>query len=315
MKLLLYILLTTLLLSCSTPDNNAPPTVSILIPMEHSAMNDIVAGFEESLRATYGAPLQFQVNNAHNNTTTERALLQNMRGTQNALIVPIGTSTTQMTLALIHQQPIISLAANFSHSERQQRNPCNLAIVHDEIPAATTFAFIHAVYPTLKNMLLIHSADDKIFPEVPIAIRAAEMQDIHLNTLLIKTTADLKRLTIPAGTEAIFILKDGPIVSNITPLVHTASQLHIPLITSDQGSVQNGAHFALGVYEKQIGEAGGKLAAAVLKGQSPCSLPIVEMSHFTVFINPHAVAKTTPSFTAITDAAANGGYHVESFGG
>ena len=75
--------------------------------------------------------------------------------------------------------------------------------------------------------------------------------------------------------------------SGIATLVKTANDRHIPLITSDQGTIEKGASFALGVTEQSIGQAGAKLAIRILNGEKPCDLPIVEMHDLplTLFIH------------------------------
>ena len=49
------------------------------------------------------------------------------------MIVPVGTSTTQMTLSLVKEQPIVSLAALYSETERQERSFKNHTGILDEI--------------------------------------------------------------------------------------------------------------------------------------------------------------------------------------
>ena len=52
-----------------------------------------------------------------------------------------------------------------------------------------------------------------------------------------------------------------------------AESRKIPLVSSDEGSVKGGAAFALGVSERKIGEAGGKLVAEILSGTPVADLP------------------------------------------
>jgi putative tryptophan/tyrosine transport system substrate-binding protein len=133
---------------------------------------------------------------------------------------------------------------------------------------------------------------------------------------MVSSLPELSSVTnnIASDTQGILILKDSLIVSGISTLANAAKDKQIPLITSDQGSVQSGADFALGVHERQIGVEGGKLAAEILSGKPACDLPVVEMRTLTVFVNPHALQLTGQHIDVITSTAKNMNYVVESTG-
>jgi putative ABC transport system substrate-binding protein len=287
--------------------------IGIIIPIEHQAMNEIVSGFSETLRALSPYPLKIKAANAQGDINLERAIIQQMKNEGYDVITPIGTDASQMSAAATRNQPIVSLAASLTEQDRALRKPCNIAIVHDEISADDLLRFIHLVYPDIKNLTLVHSASDKVFPEVTAAQAAAKQYGIQINALLVPSLNELYSTTsnIPANTQGILVLKDSLIVSGINTLEMSAQQRHIPLITSDQGSVQDGAAFALGVHEREIGVAGAKLAAAILSGKPACSLPIVDVSRLTVFVNKKSLEKEQQSLAAVQSAAENAHYQIE----
>ncbi len=311
-KLFLFLLMSGLLAACQQQPSNMKK-IGIIIPIEVKAMDEIVKGFEASLQAKSPVPLAFTVENSQGDINMERAIIAQMQAQNYDIVAPIGTDATEMTLAMLHDRPIVSLAASYSQQQRKQLRKCQVAVVHDEIPVAKSIAFLHEAYPQLKNIVLIHSASDKIFPEVQDAILAGKQYGITVKDMMAPTLNDIYSVAnnIPANTQAIFVLKDSLIVSGITTLEIAAAKNHIPLYTSDQGSVQDGAAFALGVHEREIGEEGGKLAAEILQGKPACSLPIVEMQNLTVFINPTALAKAGQSLAPIAQAAAQQHYKIE----
>ncbi len=316
MKILIA-LLSILLITCSLiacqDKSSSGVKIGIVVPLEHTAMREIVAGFSDTLQKLYTQPIQIKVANAQNDPNMQRAIIQQMRDQNYALIVPIGMDTTQMTLAMIKSklQPILSLASELSEQDRKKLKPCNLAIVHDEIPPQKLIAFIHAAYPKLTRLTLIHSASNKVFPEVNTTIAAGKQFGITVHHVMVSTLPDLYSVahTLPA-TEGIFVLKDHLIVSGIATLAKIANERHIPLITSDEGSAQNGAGFALGVPEREIGAAGAKLAAEILSGKSACTLPIIDMKKLTVFINQNALKQEAQDVEKINAAAEWLGYGI-----
>ena len=84
------------------------------------------------------------------------------------------------------------------------------------------------------------------------------------------------------------MLKDELVVSGIRVLIQQAQRRQIPVIASDDGSVSNGAAFALGVKESDIGKYAAISTAKILKGTSASDIPQVLMDHYTVFINEKA---------------------------
>lgn len=304
--------LLTALVSCQQP-NTSTKKIGIIIPIEHKAMNEIVAGFTETLKTIYAKPVNIKLANAQGDMNLEHAMIQQMRDDNYDIIIPIGTDASQMSISLIKNQPIISLASSLKEQARQQRHPCQLAIVHDEISVQKLLSFIHTVYPKLSRLVLFYSTAEKIFPEVEATIAMAKQEGIIIKPIMVPTLNDLYTSvnSIPLDAQAILVLKDHLIVSGIATLEMAAAKRGIPLIASDQGSVQDGASFALGVHEKDIGVEGAKLATSILSGKSPCDLPIVEMSHLTVFVNKQSLSDQNQSLDPILAAANKQRYKIE----
>lgn len=279
--------------------------VGIIVPVEHQALQEIVAGFSETLREIYHQPLQIKVMNAQGDANLQRAIIQQMRDQNFTLIAPVATGVTQMTASMVKNQPIVGLAADFSNSDRNKLNPCNITVVQDEIPPKKLIHFLHAVYPEIKHLTLLHSTSDKIFPDVKATINAGKKLGIEVKPIMVATLPELVSATqaLPEETQGIFILKDNLMASGIATLVKTANEKHILLFTSDQGTVEEGAGISLGVHERAIGEEGAKLAAAILNGKNACDLPITKMKNLTVFVNKKALELQRQS-TALIDIAA-----------
>lgn len=294
----------TLISSCET---NQEQKIGIIVPLENKSLDEIVNGFTTTLRNNY-PHINFKIANAQGDLNLQRAIIGQMQHGPYLMVVPIGTVATQMTAAAIADKSIVSLAANFSDQDRKKRASCNIAVVHDEVSPARIVDFIHAAQPQLTQLVLIHSASDKIYPDVQTAVAAGKTLGITVKPMMATTLNDLYSVAhaIPANTQGILILKDIMIASGIDTLKQVASARSIPLIAADEGSAEAGATFSLGVQERMIGEDGAALAHAILTGKKPCELPITEMTKLTVFIN-----KETKMPEAIIAAAKKMHYAVE----
>lgn len=313
-KLVLSCVIGLFLFACK-PSDKHEVTVGIIEPLQHAALDEVVKGFSETIKNNYPHPVNIKVENAQNDMNLQRAIIQKMRNAHYDFIVPIGLSASQMSLAMVKDISVISLASDLTQENRQNyQTP--LAIVHDQISADTLVKFIHAVYPHKHKFILIHSAADKVFPEVEQVVKVGQKCGLTIKPLMVSTLPDLYHISqsLPADAEGIIVLKDHLIVSGISVLTNFATKMQIPLISSDEGSVINGASFALGVPEQQIGKEGANLVIAALNGKSVKDLPIVDIKNLSVFINAQSLAKENQNIEPILKEAKTFNYHSKLYG-
>lgn len=268
-------------------------TIGIILPMEHAALTEIVDGFKKTLKAEYPEDTKILVENAQGDANIQRAIIQKLVSQKVDIFVPVGTAATQMTLAMVPKQPIVSIASLYTEAERQKREPRNITGLHDEVPVAEQLAFIRAAFPHLKKMTLIYSNTEKVFNDVNELTRLTKAQGIELQKLAIHTLPDLYSIskTIAPDSQLIFILKDHMLVSGIQTLAKAANDRKIPLITSDEGSISGGGAAALGAKEAAIGSEGAKLVIQILKGKPIADIPMQDMQHLIIFVNRDAARK------------------------
>ena len=263
----------------------ADKVIGILVPIALPAMDQIVAGYESQLQESYPGKIQFLVKNAQGSAIIQQSILQQFLDQKVDVIAPIGTSATEMAVHLDKANiPIVAIAAARPLNLPKSTNFTN---VLDEVSVATQLKFIHQVLPSLKKITLIYSADDRMFADVKAAKVAAQANGITLQLLMVQQLSDLYAVKdhIDENRGAIFILKDELVVSGIKTLTQVAEKRHIPVIASDDGSVGNGAAFALGVKESDIGKYAAFSTAKVLTGTNASEIPSFVMTDYTVFVN------------------------------
>lgn len=265
--------------------------VGIILPIAHQSLNNIVDGFVETLKQGYPGKLNIRVLNAQGDINIQRAIIQQMKNDRVDLIVPIATAPTQMAAAMIANRPIIGLAAQYAIAAKG-KTARNLNVVSDEVPPKNLLNFMQQAYPQIKRITLLYSPSDKIYADVQQASIAAKSLGISLNTVMVPTLQDLYTITknLP-DTQAIIALKDVMLISGIATLVQAAEKRGILLITSDEGSVHNGANFALGVQEHEIGKQGALMALKILSGKSISDLPHAKVNTLSIFINKKSLQK------------------------
>lgn len=288
-------------------------SIGIILPIEHAALKEIVAGFEKSLRQNYHQPVIFKLQNAHGDLKLQRNIIDLYIGQKVDIFVPVGTPATRMTLSLVKKHPIVSLAAQFTEADRLKRNPRNITGVLDEIGAKKKLEMLTQVIPNLKKLTVIfHSGNEKNFDEYKELEKYSEKAGIKLQQLLIQNLPELETVAkgVSQDSQAILVFKDHLVASGIRLLVPIAESKGIPLVSSDEGTVLEGAAFALGVTERAIGEEGGKLAAQVLQGTAIETMPIQTLQKLTLFYNPAALTKQKVELSKLKSFATHNHYEL-----
>lgn len=312
-KVILFSMLTALSANTFAATNTTKPTtIGIVVPIELPAMTQIVDGLETTLKKESKTPVQFLVKNALGNPNIQRSILQEFNTPSVDIVAPIGTDAAQMAIAMIRNKPIVGIAANQLKEEARKANNANVTGINSKVPPAERMQFIHDALPHLKKLTIVFSSDDRIFSQVDEVVAEAKKNNITVQKLMVSQLSDLYGISksIASDSQAIFLLKDELVVSGLNTLLKTAHDQQIPIIASDDGSVQKGAAFALGVSEYQTGVDTAKVILKIMNGQSAGKLPVHMMTHYFVFLNPASAKTQNVDPEAVKKAAKKAGYVV-----
>lgn len=270
-------------------------TIGLVLPAQHKALDEIAEGFSDTLLAIK-PNIVIKVQNAQGESLLQKTIIEQFVQQKADIIVPVGLSATQMCAHIVKDIPIVCLAAKIPTEER----PSNLTGVNDELESSKLLEFAKTTfYP--KHITLIHSTSEKIFPEVELIKKLCESDGINLQALMIQNQSELYPISknINPDCELILVLKDHMVVSGMSILSQIAQKLKIPLMASDDGSVKQGAPFAVAVSEYDIGVYGAQLAQKVLAGQSPSEVPFETIQKLHLFVNQEACKATGVSLSKL----------------
>jgi len=291
-----------------SPTESSSKWIGIVVPIEHQAMKDTTDGFIERIRQKYGNSVVIDIQNAQGDGTIQKAIIENFKRKNFDLIVPIGTDVTLMTQNIIQRQPILGLDVTNMVTQEQS----NVTGIR-ESPIDPSYTFIKQLIPQLKKVTMVYSASDKNYEMVQVFKTLAAQDNVAVQPIMIQSLADLYVLAqaVDRDSNAIFIAKDHLVASGASSLAQAASQLGIPLIASDQGSVIAGGAVAMGNKELDIGKTGAEIAIQLLEGALPKEIAIDPLSSYTVFVNAAALNKQGLELEQIQKAAQTLGYPLE----
>lgn len=274
--------------------------IGVILPIEHQALADIVAGLKEGLKEEEN--LCIKVMNAQGDMNIQRAMIDQLLRGGCEIFVPIGTSSSQMTMNLAKSEKIVCLATDLTPEQTKLNATC----LSDELSPVESISFLHGLYPKIKKITLVHSASEKVVKEIPLIHKAAVAKGLEVQLLMVQALAELYTIgqAIAKDSGAIFVLKDHLIVSGIQTLMSQAEKRNIPLVTSDEGSIINGGAFAIGVKEAEIGRQGAEIVKMVLHGTNPSAINHQSLKGpYPLFINRKSCTNQNVDIEKLVTAA------------
>lgn len=312
MKKISFIFLSILLCGSAFlffPRTKTKPVIGIIVPMEHAALTQIINGFKQELA---DQDIICKVLNAQGDPNIQKTIIQKLIQDECDLFVPIGTSTSQMTLNLAKDHKIVCLAANPSiiSSDKSRK----ATVLDDTFSTKDSLSFLHTVFPEIKKISLVYSSSEKVSQEVSLVEEAAKLYGIEVQKLMVHSMSELYTISgaISQDSKAIFILKDHLVVSAVATLAKQAEKRGIFIMTSDEGSIASGGAFAIGIKESSIGIQGAKMVKTILQGTLPQDIaPQTLNGPFFLFMNPTSCVKQGIDLSSFTNQVEKMGLCIE----
>jgi putative ABC transport system substrate-binding protein len=145
-------------------------------------------------------------------------------------------------------------------------------------PVSEIFATARQMWPNLKTVgVAWNPAEANSRRYVEDARAMCTKLDIELLEAPVETTAGLREAIdslISRGAQAVWVGGDITVSNAIETVITTCRQARIPVISQLPGNPQRGTLFDIGFDFYQAGWLCGELAAQILKGTDPATIPI-----------------------------------------
>jgi putative ABC transport system substrate-binding protein len=287
------------------PKQHKKTSIGVIVPVEHRALQEIVEGLTETLKKEMTQPYQLKVLNAQGDLTLQKSMILQL-AKECDVIAAIGTATSQMATHLASSCRILSLASSYPDGRS--------VTISDEISPELSIRFFKRAFPGIQKMTLLYSSLEKVALDVPTVVEAAKRYGIEVERIMVHHLSELYSIkdTISRDSQAIFILKDHLIVSGIQTVLKLAQHRKMIVMTSDEGSVKEGACFAIGVKEKDIGQKGAQKIRTILEGSLGYHPAFETMeSNVRFFIHPTACIESKIDIDALRKRALEEGLKIE----
>ncbi|MHB1461520.1 MAG: ABC transporter substrate-binding protein [Armatimonadota bacterium] len=220
-------------------------------------------------------------------------LMQSLESQNIDLIVPMSTPGLQAAFGAVKKTPMVfvytydPLGAGAGKSLTDHLP--NVTGVGSFPPIEGTMEVILKLYPNIKKVGTIYNASEaNSVKAVKVARDVLKAKGISLEEVTVTGTADVHmaaQALISRKPEVIWVTGDNTVLQALEGVIKPATSAHLPVIMNDPEFVDRGALAAVGIGWHTSGMAAGKMAAKVLRGESPAGMPIVELAERSIVIN------------------------------
>lgn len=157
-------------------------------------------------------------------------------------------------------------------------------------PVAETLSLARELVPDVARIGTIrHPAEVCAASSLRMGRQVCAAMGIELAEILVDSPAEVgpaAELLAEQGIDLLYITGDNTVLLNFEALVEVARNRQIPLIINDNDLCPRGAAASMGFNFYRSGLAGGRMAARVLGGADPATIPIEAVVVQELWVNP-----------------------------
>lgn len=313
--LLLAVLMLVSMTACGAAENNADKkyVVGICQLVTHDALDAATQGFMDALKKEFGDKVEFDLQNASNDSATCSSIAtafvsKNVdlimanatpalvaAATATADIPVLGTSVTEYGVALEIE--------NFSGTVGT-----NVSGTSDLAPLKDQAAMIKEWFPNAKNVGLLYcSAEPNSKYQVNTIKAELEAMDYTCTMYPFADSNELQSVTQKAvdGSDVIYVPTDNTVASAASIVNDICQPAGVPVIAGEEGICKGCGVATLSISYYDLGWKTGEMAAKILKGEAKVSEMPIEYAPATRKYNAKICAAlnlTVPEgYVAITE--------------
>jgi putative tryptophan/tyrosine transport system substrate-binding protein len=175
-------------------------------------------------------------------------------------------------------------------------------------PVNETVAMIKKLIPNVKAVGTVYNnAEANSVKVISVAREAFKKAGIKLEEVTANNTSEVfqaAQIACYRNVEAVWVTGDNTALQSFDGIVNATQNAHMPLIINDPEFTAKGALVCVGLGWYPPGKAGGLLAARVLKGENPSTIPFQEVAEQKLVLNHDVAAKLHIKFPADVEKGA-----------
>lgn len=294
------------LFACSNKNSDVQ-TIGVLQYMEHGALDDSYEGFVTALSNegyVNGENIKLEFKNAQGDLSTAQTIA-NQYVTENVdMIFSIATQAVQSAYNATKEIPILMTAVTDPVEagvvNDWKVSGTNVTGTSDLTPVAKQMELIKELVPEAKTVGVIYTTSE-VNSEVQVNMAEEAAKELGLEVIKVGVTTVNDILQAVASVidkiDAMYAPTDNLIASSMPVLWNACVDKKVPIVAGVDTMVIDGAIATEGIDYYQLGYETGLMAAQVLEGKDPSTMPINTLENTTLIVNKknaEAIGLTIP---------------------
>ncbi|MDX2081749.1 MAG: ABC transporter substrate-binding protein [Terrimicrobiaceae bacterium] len=287
--------------------DTAKPRVALLEHASQAVLQDGVRGILAGLAEGGFEPtrnLDLRRYNSEGDLATANTIARGMVSGDADLLVTVSTPSLQAVANAnrdIRRPHVFALVTDPSATgvgiskDDPMEHPGWMAGYGTMQPIEPALRLAREVKPDLRRVgVVFNAAEVNAVAQVRVVRAVCEQLGIALEEATVDNSSGVGEATgalTARGSEAIFLIGDVTVLVAAETVIQTAGRSDVPVFTVIPPHARKGAIFDLGADYFEVGRKAGVLAAEVLKGRDPATVPIVNYMPESLVVNEQAVAR------------------------
>jgi ABC-type uncharacterized transport system substrate-binding protein len=266
------------------------PRIAVFQFASNQLLDDGVAGILDGLKErgyAEGGTIQIDRFNAQNDLPTANGISRQIVEGGYDLALTVSTPCLQ-SLAAVNRAGKVAhvfglvtdpFAAGVGlNRERPAEHPRHLVGNGTFQPVRDALLDARRCYPALRRIGSVWNAGEAS-SEACMRVARATCKELGIELMEVQVenstaVGEAASSLVARGAEAIFVGGDNTVEVSIQSVVKAGNQGRIPVIACAPGDVKVGVLLGLGADYREVGRVEGRLAAEILSGHDPASIPI-----------------------------------------
>ena len=292
--LLLTFILTFMFVGCG---KSKVPVIGINQYGEHASLDNCREGFIKGLKEaglTEGKDFEINYQNAGFKDNIATQIAQSFSAKNVAIMCAIATPSATACYAAAEDKDIPVVFNAITDPEAAKLTDGNITGMSDKLPVDAQLQLIRALQPNARKIGIIYTTSE---PNSVSAIAEykdmAGMYGFIIEEIGVTAQSEVTQAAdtlISKGVDCISNLTDNNVVGVLPAILEKTNEAKIPVYGSEIEQVKIGCIASAGIDYIALGKEAGKMAAAILKGESTADeMNYKTISEYSTYINSAAL--------------------------
>jgi len=276
-------------------DGEKTVKIGLIQLMEHPSLNTIRESIIEGLAEdgyVDGENIAIDYQNGQNDMSVMKTIVQKFVANECDIIIAIATPAAQAALSETSEIPIIFSAVtdpvDAGLVDSLDAPGANVTGTSDEVSAEMIMNLAKQITPEFKTIGALYSSGEDNSASVIAGLKEyAAANNLEVIESAVTNTSEVKQAAqyLADKVDVVYSPIDNTVASAMAAATEVFNGAGVPFYVSADSMVQDGGLATYGIDYTVLGKETGHMAAQVIEGQNPASIPVKKMSDMSVYVN------------------------------